>query len=320
MNTSEIITEVKQAIRVKHYSYHTEQNYVRWIENFFEFHNNKAAENLDEKDIRQYLNYLAVTKNVAASTQNQALCSIIFLYKQVLGIDLGELGQIAWAKRPKRLPVVFSKPEVRAILAQLSGIYKIMVTLLYGSGLRLNECLQLRIKDIDFDYEQLTIRNGKGDKDRTSVLPQSIIKPLKLHIADAIKIHNADIRNGIDSVYLPFALAQKYPNAGTEIGWRYLFPAAAISTDPRSGKRQRHHIHDAILQRVVKTAISKAGIHKNGGCHTFRHSFATHLLEDGTDIRTVQELLGHRSVETTMVYTHVLKKGKFGVKSPADNL
>jgi len=317
---SKLLDQLREAIRVRHYSIRTERNYIYWVRKFIEFHNSRDAAQMGEKEIRRFLSHLAVNVNVAASTQNQALCAIIFLYKQVLNIEIGEFGQIVWAKRPKRLPVVFSKMEVSRILAELSGVYKIMATLLYGSGLRLMECLRLRVQDIDFHYQQVIVRSGKGDKDRTSVLPESIMEPLKKHIADVIKLHEKDIKNGIVSIYLPYALERKYPNANKEIGWRYLFPAAELSEDPRSKIVRRHHIGENVLQRAVKVAIQKAGIQKHGGCHTFRHSFATHLLEDGVDIRTVQELLGHHSVETTMVYTHVLKKGKYGVKSPADNL
>jgi integron integrase len=315
-----LLDQLREAIRVRHYSIRTERNYIYWVGKFIEFHNNQDPAGLDEPAIRRFLNHLAVNVNVAASTQNQALCAVVFLYKQVLNIEIGEFGQIVWAKRPKRLPVVFSRMEVSRVLAELSGVYKIMATLLYGSGLRLMECLRLRVQDIDFHYQQVIVRSGKGDKDRTSVLPESIIEPLKKHIGDVIKLHEKDIKNGIVSVYLPYALERKYPNANKEIGWRYLFPAAQLSEDPRSKIVRRHHIDANVLQRAVKIAIQKTGIRKHASCHTFRHSFATHLLEDGVDIRTVQELLGHRSVETTMVYTHVLKKGKYGIKSPADNL
>ncbi|MBU0710940.1 integron integrase [bacterium] len=317
---TKLLDQVRERVRIKHYSYRTEQSYVQWIKRFILFHNKKHPKDLGEEEITQFLSHLAMQKNVAASTQNQALCAIVFLYKNVLNIDLGEFSKIQWAKRPKRLPVVFSKDEVKRILAEMSGVYKIMAALLYGSGLRLSECLRLRIKDLDFDYQQITVRSGKGDKDRTTVLPESVMDDLKKHIAGVVKIQEQDIQKGYDTVYLPYALADKYPNAGKEIGWHYLFPAQELAVDPRSGVLQRHHIQDLSLQRAVKTAMKKAGIRKHGSCHTFRHSFATHLLENGTDIRTVQELLGHSSVETTMIYTHVLKKGKYGVKSPADNL
>lgn len=242
------------------------------------------------------------------------------MYKHVLNKDLNEFGNIQWAKRPKRLPVVFTKNEVKRILAEMSGTYKLMVTLLCGAGLRLSECLQLRIKDIDLETRQIIVRSGKGEKDRITILPEIAADDLKKHIVTVVKIHRKDILAGYDSVYMPNALERKYPNSDKEIGWHYLFPAKEVSTDPRTGIVRRHHLHESVLQRAVKTAIKKAGIMKHGECHTFRHSFATHLLEDGTNIRTVQELLGHKSVETTMVYTHVMNKKKIGVKSPADNL
>ena len=320
LESIELLDQLRERIRIKHYSYRTEQSYVQWVNQFILFHGKKHPKDLGEQEIVRFLSHLAMQKNVAASTQNQALCAIVFLYKNVLNIDLGEFSKIQWAKRSKRLPVVFTIDEVRRILNEMSGVYKIMASLLYGSGLRLTECLRLRIKDIDFHYQQITVRSGKGDKDRSTVLPESVMDDLKEHIASVIKLHEQDIRKGYNTVYLPYALAEKYPNAGKEIGWHYLFPAQDLSIDPRSGVLQRHHVQDLALQRAVKVAMKKAGIRKSGSCHTFRHSFATHLLENGTDIRTVQELLGHNSVETTMIYTHVLKKGKYGVKSPADRL
>jgi len=315
-----LLDQVREKIRVKHYSYRTEQAYVQWVKRFILFHNKKHPKDMGEQEITQFLSHLAVNRNISASTQNQALCAIVFLYKHVLNKDLNEFGNIQWAKRPKRLPVVFSKNEIRQILDEMSGIYKVMATLLYGAGLRLTECLQLRVKDIDFDYQQIAVRSGKGEKDRVTVLPESVTEPLKKHINKVIDIHDKDIQEGYDSVYMPYALDRKYPNAGKEIGWHFLFPSKNISKDPVSGIMRRHHLHGSVLQRAVKSAIKKARIMKHGGCHTFRHSFATHLLEDGTNIRTVQELLGHKSVETTMVYTHVMNKKKIGVKSPADNL
>ena len=315
-----LLDQVRSAIRTRHYSIRTEEAYIGWIKRYIFFHHKRHPKEMGEAEINRFLSYLAEKENLAASTQNQALCAIVFLYKHVLKKEIGNFGHIIRAKKPRRLPVVFSKDEVRRILNELCGVYKIMTKLLYGAGLRLNECLQLRIKDIDFEYKQIIVRYGKGGKDRITVLPESVIEPLKKQIESVIKIHAKDIQYGYNSVYLPFALERKYPNAGKEIGWHYLFPALNLSTDPRTGKVRRHHIHESILQRAVKKAMLKAGIYKHGGCHTFRHSFATHLLEDGVNIRTVQELLGHRSVETTMVYTHVMNKRKLGIKSPADNL
>jgi len=315
-----LLDQVRSAIRLKHYSYRTEQAYVLWITQYILFHNKRHPKDMGEKEIKQFLNNLAVNKNVAASTQNQALCALVFLYKYVLNVNLGDFGQITWAKRPKRLPVVFTKSEVKRILKELTGESKLMVTILYGAGLRLNECLDLRIKDVDFEYRQIIVRDGKGGKDRVTILPESVIELLQQQVDRVIKIHQKDIQDGYDSVYMPFALERKYPNAGKMIGWHFLFPAKDLSTDPRTGIVRRHHVHESVLQRAVKIAISKAGIYKHGGCHTFRHSFATHLLEDGVNIRTVQELLGHTSLETTMVYTHVMNKKNLGVKSPADNI
>lgn len=275
---------------------------------------------MGEKEIRKFINHLAVKKNLAAATQNQALCAILFLYREVLEKEIEDIAEIKWAKKPKRLPVVFSKKEVQMVISELTGIYRLMVMLLYGAGLRLKECLQLRIKDIDFDNQQVFVRSGKGRKDRYTILPKIVEKKLKKHIRSITEIYKKDIQQGYDSVYMPFALDKKYPNAGKKVGWHYLFPAKNITTDPATGKKRRHHIHERTLQRAVKKAITRAGIHKQGGCHTFRHSFATHLLENGVNVRAVQELLGHTNLETTMVYTHVMNKSKVGIKSPIDKI
>jgi len=315
-----LLDQVRSAIRLKHYSYRTEQAYVLWITQYILFHNKRHPKDMNETEIKQFLNHLAVNRNVAASTQNQALCAIVFLYKHVLNINLGEFGQITWAKRSKRLPVVFTRSEVKRILDELTGIYKLMVMLLYGAGLRLNECLDLRIKDVDFEYRQVIVRDGKGGKDRVTLLPESVIELLQKQVDRVIKIHEKDILDGYNSVYLPYALERKYPSAGKQPGWHFLFPAKDVSTDPRTGIVRRHHLHESVLQRAVKEAIRKAGIYKHGGCHTFRHSFATHLLENGYDIRTIQELMGHSNVQTTMIYTHVMNKGGLGVQSPADDI
>ena len=259
-------------------------------------------------------------KNVAASTQNQALSAILFLYREILKQPLDWLDGVERAKKPLKLPVVFTKEEVRAVLLQLEGLKWLMASLLYGSGLRLMECVRLRVKDVDFGYNQIVVRNGKGNKDRVTVLPVSLKEPLQEHLAKVRALHNKDLREGFGRVYLPFALEKKYANANREWGWQYVFPSSKRSVDPRSGIVRRHHIAETVLQRAVKAAIRAAGITKPGSCHTFRHSFATHLLEAGYDIRTVQELLGHKDVSTTMIYTHVMNKGGQGVRSPIDVL
>ncbi|MHB2154398.1 integron integrase [Calditrichota bacterium GD2] len=275
---------------------------------------------MGEQEISKILTHLAVKEKVAASTQNQALCAIVFLYKHILNVDLGDIGEIYWSKKPQKLPVVFTHKEAKAVLEKLNGANWLMAMLLYGAGLRLNECLQLRVKDIDFEYKQITVRSGKGEKDRVTLLPEKLIIPLKKQIEYVKKLHEYDLKNGFGSVYLPYALERKYPLAGKEPGWQFLFPAAKISTDPRTGIKRRHHIHQSVLQKAVKRAIREAGITKHAGCHTFRHSFATRLLENGYDIRTIQELMGHKNIQTTMIYTHVIKKGGLGVKSPADEI
>lgn len=270
-------------------------------------------------EVRAFLSYLAQHEHVSASTQNQALNALVFLYKHVLQKELGAIDAVR-ARRPKRLPVVLTQNEVAAILTFLSGPKAIMATLLYGSGLRLMECLRLRVKDIDIQMRQITVRDGKGFKDRMTVLPDSVIPALRNHLGRMKALHQVFLKRGHGEVELPYALERKYPNAKHEWRWQYVFPAKNVSTDPRSGTRRRHHVHESTLQRAVKEAVRLAGINKHAGCHTFRHSFATHLLESGSDIRTVQELLGHKDVKTTMVYTHVMNRPGIHVKSPADSL
>lgn len=315
-----LLDEVRHAIRLRHYSIRTEQAYLNWIKRFILFHNKKHPREMGSEEIQRFLNYLAVRKNVAASTQNQALCAIIFLYKQVLNIELPQFEEIVWAKKPKKLPVVFSKAEVKAVLNQLSGTYWIMANLLYGSGLRLVECLRLRVKDVDFTYNVITVHDAKGQKDRRTVLPAVVREPLEKHLRQIQGTYSTDRAQDMPGVHLPFALEKKYPNAGESWAWFWIFPAQDFSVDPRSGVCRRHHLHASVMQRAVKVAIRKAGIHKHAGCHTLRHSFATHLLEDGYDIRTVQELLGHSDVKTTMIYTHVLNNKGMGIVSPADKI
>lgn len=314
---SELLAQVKNKIRLLHYSYRTEEAYLKWIQKFFQFNSAKNPYNLAEKEISQFLTHLAVKENVAAATQNQALSAILFLYKIVLPKELGKIENIR-AKKPRRVPVVLTKNEITRIFRHLSGTQKLIAGLMYGSGLRLMEALRIRIKDIDFGYNQITVRDGKGQKDRVTMFPQSLTTDMQLHLNRVKALHEQDLHEGFGSVYLPFALAKKYPNAATELGWQYVFPSVRRSEDPRSGIIRRHHAAENSVQRAVKQAIHDAAITKNASCHSLRHSFATHLLEDGYDIRTVQELLGHADVSTTMIYTHVLNKGGKGVKSPLD--
>ena len=313
-----LLDQVRQIIRVKHYSLRTEESYISWIKRFIFFHNKKHPIEMGEKEIGEFITYLAKIKKVSASTQNQALCAIVFLYKNVLKKELENTISIYWSKRPKKLPVVFKKSEAIEVLNNLKSTHWLVGMLLYGSGLRLSESLELRVKDIDFGYNQIIVRDSKGEKDRTTMLPQKIVKPLKEHLDKVKIIQEKDLKDGFGTVYLPYAIERKYPNAKYEWGWQYVFPATRISTDPRSGIRRRHHLYDTVIQKAVKQAIRSTGITKHASCHTFRHSFATHLLESGYDIRTIQELLGHKNVETTMIYTHVINQGGKGVRSPAD--
>jgi len=297
-----LLDQVRQVIRVKHYSLRTKESYINWIKRFIFFHNKKHPIEMREKEIGEFITHLAKNEKVSASTQNQALCAIVFLYKNVLKKELENTISIYWSKRPKKLPVVFTKSEVIEVLNNLKGTHWLVGMLLYGSGLRLPESLELRVKDIDFGYNQIMVRDSKGEKDRTTMLPQKIVQPLKEHLNKVKLIHEKDLKNGFGSVYLPYAIERKYPNAKYEWGWQYVFPATRISTDPRSGIQRRHHLYDTVIQKAVKQAIRNARIFKHASCHTFRHSFATHLLESGYDIRTIQELLGHKNVETTMIY------------------
>jgi len=318
-NKPRLLDRVRAAIRTKHYSIRTEEAYIQWIKRFILFHNKRHPAEMDDKEIGEFLSHLAVKGNVAASTQNQALCAIVFLYKQVLKKEIGDL-ELVWAKKPQRLPEVFTPDEVDQVLNQWKDVFGLMGILMYGAGLRLIECLRLRVKDIDFTYKKITVREGKGAKDRVTMLPELSISPLQKHLEKVKEQHDKDLHEGFGTVYLPYALAKKYPNANKEWGWQYLFPASQLSIDPRSGVKQRHHFDESAVQKAVKQAIRAAGITKHASCHTFRHSFATHLLEAGYDIRTVQELLGHEDVNTTMIYTHVLNKGTIRVSSPADFL
>jgi len=315
-----LLDQVRAAIRLRHYSLRTEETYVHWIKRFILFHGKRHPGEMAEQEIAQFLTMLAVDGHVSASTQNQALNALVFLYRHVLQLDVGQLENIVRAKRPQRLPVVLRKHEVKALLDALEGVHWIMGHLLYGAGLRLMECLRLRVKDIDFSANSIVVREGKGNKDRITMLPVSVKAPLVAHLARVRELHQRDLAQGFGSVYLPDALHRKYPNAPKEWGWQLVFPASQISIDPRSGERRRHHEHASALQKAVKAAARKVALFKPVGPHTLRHSFATHLLEDGYDIRTIQELLGHQDVSTTMIYTHVLNRGGKGVTSPSDRL
>jgi integron integrase len=313
-----LLEQARVQLRTRHYSYRTEQTYLHWIKQFILFHDKRHPALLGSDDIGTFLSHLAVERTVSASTQNQALAALLFLYKQVLQIDLPRLENVARAKKPIRLPVVLTRDEVKAVLCQLPTTKWLMASLLYGSGLRLTECLRLRVKDLDFAYRQITVRDGKGGKDRVTILPDTLVAPMQGHLVRVRSLHAQDLLEGYGAVHLPAALARKYPNAAREWAWQFVFPAAKRSRDPRSGLMLRHHVGDWVLQNAVKEAVRKARIQKAASCHTFRHSFATHLLESGSDIRTVQELLGHKDVSTTMIYTHVLNRGGRGVKSPLD--
>ncbi len=310
--------QVRDALRRKHYSYRTEQAYLYWIRHFILFHDKRHPREMAEREVAAFLTHLAVDRRVSASTQNQALNAILFLYKQVLGRNIGLIHGVVRAKRPERLPVVMTPQETQLVIARLSGREWLMACLMYGAGLRMMECLRLRVKDVDFGLNQIVVRDGKGGKDRTTTLPAAVIPALKQRIEEVNRVREGDIADGYGEVSLPYALDRKYPNAARELAWWYVFPASVRSRDPYSGKTKRHHIDESVIQRGVKQAVRAAGITKPVSCHTFRHSFATHLLASGHDIRTIQELLGHQDVRTTMVYTHVLGKGARGVSSPLD--
>jgi integron integrase len=312
--------QVRDALRRKHYSYRTEKTYLHWIRRFIYFHGKRHPRDMAEPEIATFLTHLAVARRVSASTQNQALNAILFLYKRVIGREMGLIDGVVRAKRPERLPVVLTREEVNAVLARLTGRDWLMAGLMYGAGLRVTECLRLRIKDIDFGMNQIVVRDGKGQKDRVTPLPVTVLSALKQQIEEVRRVRDADLADGFGEVSLPFALDRKYPNAARELPWWYVFPATQRSRDPYSGRIKRHHIDDSVIQRAVKQAIRSAAVAKPASCHSFRHSFATHLLADGRDIRTIQELLGHSDVSTTMIYTHVLGKGAQGVASPLDRL
>jgi len=315
-----LLDQVSDVIRRRHYSHRTEQSYIHWIKRFIFFSDKRHPRDMGAPEVTAFLSHLARDRDVAAATQNQALAALLFLYKEVLGQALPWLDQVERAKRPARLPTVLSVPEIQRLLAAMEGSKWLMASLLYGAGLRLRECLKLRVKDIDFDYRQILIRDAKGGKDRVTMLPQSVIEPLQRHLARVKALHEQDVASGHGDVELPDAIHRKYPRAPYEWGWKFVFPSHKLSVDPKTGVIRRHHVFENYLIRGVKEAARAARIAKHVSCHTLRHSFATHLLERGQDIRTVQELLGHSSVETTMIYTHVMNKGGRGVNSPLDAL
>jgi len=318
MPEPKLLDKVIEVARLRHLSLRTEQAYRTWIKRYILFHSKRHPKDLGTDEVRAFLSHLAVKENVAATTQNQAFHALLFLYRQVLKIDLPEITGVERAKVSRNLPVVFTKDEARAVITHLHGADKLIVSLLYGSGLRIMEAVRLRVKDLDFSRFEITVRDGKGEKDRLTMLPRSLEPALQVQIENVRHLHEHDLKRGCGEVYLPHALDRKYPNAAKEFIWQYLFPADKLSEDPRSGRTRRHHVNEQNVQRAVKSALRKADVRKSGTCHSFRHSFATHLLENGYDIRTVQELLGHKDVRTTMIYTHVLNRGGRGVRSPLD--
>jgi len=313
-----LLDQVRQRIRLKGYSIRTEKAYVSWIKRFILFHDKRHPNDMGKPEIEVFLSNLVLKSNVAASTQNQAFNAIIFLYKQVIDKDLPNDINAFRAKRPATLPVVMSREETMRVINVMSGVHQVMAIVMYGSGLRVQECIRLRVKDVDFEMNQIVVRNGKGKIDRITVFLDKIKLPIKSILERVKQIHKNDLSEGYGRVYLPYALARKYKNADTEWGWQYVFPASKISKDPRSGISMRHHMHVSSIQKATKKAVKMAKILKPASCHTFRHCFATHLLEDGYDIRTIQELLGHKDVSTTMIYTHVLNRGGKAVRSPVD--
>ena len=315
-----LLDQVRDKLRVKHYSIRTEQAYSDWIKRYIFFHDKRHPQEMGAQDIEAFLTHLAVVGKVSASTQNQAKSALLFLYREVLEMQLPGLDKVTQAKAPKRLPVVLTVSEVQAVLSHLSGTHALIASLLYGTGMRLMEVMRLRVKDVEFSRREIVVREGKGFKDRVTMLPEAVIAPLKAHLFNVKTVHDEDVTQSFGEVYLPFALDKKYPSAGREWAWQYVFPSKNLSVDPRSGVMRRHHLDEKGIQRAMKEAVRDAGLTKPATPHTLRHSFATHLLQSGYDIRTVQELLGHSDVQTTMIYTHVLNKGGRGVASPLDAL
>jgi len=315
-----LLDRVRALLRTRHFSRRTEQAYVGWIRRFILFHGKRHPEHLGSPEVTAYLSHLASSRQVSASTQNQAFSALIFLYRDVLGRELAGLDQVPRARLPERLPVVLSRAEVAAVLGRMQGTPRLMCALMYGAGLRLLECCRLRVKDVDFSRHELLVRDGKGRRDRVTVLPARLVPLLRSHLERVERQHRADVEGNAGFVALPGALARKYPNANREWPWQWVFPASRIYTDAATGERRRHHLHETVLQREFAAAVRAAQLTRPATCHTLRHSFATHLLESGSDIRTIQELLGHADVSTTMIYTHVLNRGGRGVRSPLDVL
>jgi len=320
MSPKKLLDQYRETLRSKHYSRRTEETYLKWVRQYIRFNEMRHPRQLGISEINAFITHLAVQRNVSASTQNQALSAVVFLYRNVLNIPLDEAGlRFVRPNKPKRVPTVLSKTEAKIVIEKMEGVYRMMAQLMYGSGLRLMECIRLRVKDLDFANRQIIVRDGKGEDDRVTMFPDVLLEPLRLHLKQVKAIHDNDLHQGFGTVYLPYALSVKYPSADREFAWQYVFPAPELSVDPVTGAKQRHHIHETNLQKSVKQAARLANIDKPVSPHTFRHSFATHLLQNGYDIRTVQELLGHKDVKTTMIYTHVLQRGGLAVKSPLDS-
>lgn len=315
-----LIDRLREALRARHYSRRTEQTYCHWVKRYIFFHHVRHPAEMAEPEINAFLTHLAVKEKVSASTQNQALCALLFLYRHVLDKPVGDLGEVIHARKPHHVPVVLTRAEVKSVIANLSGDKWLLISLLYGTGLRLTECLQLRVQDIDFARNEITVRGGKGAKDRITMLPEKLKGPLEDHLCKVKKLHDQDLADGWGRVQMPMALDRKYPHAPFDWRWQWVFPQEHRWKNKATGEEGRHHMDESLLQKAVKDAVDKAGLTKRATCHTFRHSFATHLLEGGYDIRTVQELLGHKDVKTTMIYTHVLNRGPAGVRSPIDSL
>jgi integron integrase len=316
----ELLDQLREQIRLRHYSIRTETQYAHWVRRFVLFHGKRHPRDMEAQEVEAFLAHLALAGRIAAATQNQALSAMLFLYREVLGQDLPWMREVVRAKRPARLPVVLTQREVASVLERMVGLHGLMARLLYGTGMRLMECVRLRVKDVDFERAELLVRDGKGGKDRVTMLPQTLVAQLQEHLRWCRRLYEDDLAKGMAAVFLPDALERKYPAAGTDWGWQYILPSGSYSVDPRCGVERRHHIDEKVLQRAMKKAVQSAGLAKPATPHILRHSFATHLLQAGYDIRTVQELLGHADVATTMIYTHVLNKGGHGVASPLDDL